>query len=255
MAQIKIKDELFDRPALNVHVVERGTHARTGWLPCHIGNNVEFSTAKLESYCIAQWEPIVYDSLLVAAAVEFGDRTQRRPAMSWARDLQLIVPVHDPDRWNDRRVLDALRDVLNFLTGDRWEVGFCKRRQALTAPGQGQFNLPQGLSAVIPFSDGLDSRCVGGLMARELGDKLIRVRLGSKTSDARSRAKGIHLLRSPTACRPGAKIRGIQCAITRIQICAHQRAGCVSGEGRPSHRTGKRAGRSRPCPGYGWTSL
>jgi hypothetical protein len=183
MAQIKIKDELFDRPALNVHVVERGTHARSGWLACHIGNNVEFSTSKLESYCVAPWEPIVYDALLVAAAVEFGDRTQRRPAMSWARDLQLIVPVHDPDRWNDKRVLEALHDVLNFLTGDRWQVGFCKRRQALTAPGQGKFNLPAGISAVIPFSDGLDSRCVAGLLGREMGDKLIRVRLGSKTCD------------------------------------------------------------------------
>lgn len=183
MAQTKITDELFDRPALNVHVVERGTHARSGWLACHIGNNVEFSTAKLESYCIAQWEPIVYDALLVAAAVEFADRTQRRPALSWARELQLIVPVHDPDRWNDRRVLDALHDVLNFLTGDRWEISFCKRRQALTAPGQGQFNLPAGISAVIPFSDGLDSRCVAGLLGREMGDKLIRVRLGSKTCD------------------------------------------------------------------------
>jgi hypothetical protein len=103
-AQVEIEDEIFSRPALNVHVAERGTPARSGWLSCHIGSNVEFSTSRLETYCITQWEPTVYDALLVAAAVEFADRSQRRPAMSWSRDLQLMIPVHDPDRWNDRRV-------------------------------------------------------------------------------------------------------------------------------------------------------
>jgi 7-cyano-7-deazaguanine synthase in queuosine biosynthesis len=188
-AQVEIEDEIFSRPALKVHVVEKGTPARRDWLSCHIGRNVEFSTSRLETYCITQWEPIVYDALLVAAAVEFADRTQRRPAMSWSRDLQLTIPVHDPDRWNGRRVTDALHDVLNFLTGDQWQIDFYKRRQTLTPPVQGQFNLPVGVAAVIPFSDGLDSRCVAGLLGREMGDRLIRVRLGSKTCD------GKHLLR------------------------------------------------------------
>ena len=188
-AQVEIEDEIFSRPALNVHVAERGTPARSGWLSCHIGSNVEFSTSRLETYCITQWEPTVYDALLVAAAVEFADRSQRRPAMSWSRDLQLMIPVHDPDRWNDRRVTDTLHDVLNFLTGDQWQISFYKRRQTLTPPAQGQFNLPAGVAAVIPYSDGLDSRCVAGLLGREMGDRLIRVRLGSKTCD------GKHLLR------------------------------------------------------------
>ena len=184
-AQFEIADELFSRPALDVHVVERGTSTRSGWLSCHIGGNVEFSIAKLETYCITQWDPMVYDALLVAAAVEFADRTQRRPAMSWGRDLQLMIPVHDPDRWNDRRVIEALHDVLNFLTGDRWQISFYKRRQTLKAPAQGRFDLPAAISAVIPFSDGLDSRCVAGLLGREMGDRLIRVRLGSKTCDGK----------------------------------------------------------------------
>lgn len=50
----------------------------------------------------------------------------------------------------------------------------------MNAPRQVCFILPDQSSAVIPFSDGLDSRAVGGLMAREMGDRLIRVRLGSK---------------------------------------------------------------------------
>jgi hypothetical protein len=181
-----IKAALFSRPSIGIHVVEPGTHARRGWVRCEVDRNVEFSTARLESYCIAEWDPIVYDALLVAAAAEFGDRTQRRPSLSWQRDIQLIIPVHEPDRWRDRGVSDSLHDALNFLTGDRWQVGFCERSQPLTPPRQGQLNLPAVLSAVIPFSDGLDSRCVAGILAREMGDRLIRIRLGSKTCDGKA---------------------------------------------------------------------
>ena len=182
---VEIKNELFSRPSIRVHVVESGTPTRKGWVSCHIGRNVDFSTERLESYCIAQWDPIVYDALLVAAAVEFADKKRRRPSLSWGRDIELLVPVHKPDRWNDKRVSDALHDVLNLLTGDRWRIGFYKRKKALNPPQQGHFNLPIDLKAVIPFSDGLDSRCVAGILGREMGDKLIRVRLGTKTSDSK----------------------------------------------------------------------
>jgi hypothetical protein len=53
--------------------------------------------------------------MLVAAAVEFADRVQRRPQMSWQRDLQLVIPVHDPRHWNSKPVSDALHEVLNFF--------------------------------------------------------------------------------------------------------------------------------------------
>jgi hypothetical protein len=172
-------------PSISVDVVEDGARSPRGWLRCHIGGNIEFSTARLETYCFAGWDPIVYDALLLAAAVEVGDRTLHRTAVRWERQIELRVPVHDPDRWADKAVSEALHNALNFLTGDHWHVTFGKRRQPVAPPAQGHFDLPEGLTAVIPFSDGLDSRIVAGLVARELGDKLIRVRLGSKTSDAR----------------------------------------------------------------------
>jgi hypothetical protein len=190
MAQIN--DGRFSRPLLQIHVVEPGTPARKGWLRCLIGGNVEFSTLLLESYCIAAWEPVVYDALLVAAAVEFADKTQHRPSLSWHRDFELVVPVHEPRRWNDKRVSEALRDVLNFLTGDQWQIEFTKRVKPYDAPAQWQFNLPTGLNAVIPFSDGMDSRCVAGILAREMGDTLIRVRLGSKAKDGKDLSRQRH---------------------------------------------------------------
>src|SRR5262249_53068949 len=111
-------------PLICVDVVERGMRARRGWDRCEVGTNLRFDTAKMESYFFATWEPVLFDALLVAAAVEFCDKTQRRAASGWARTVALRIPVHEPDRWNRKAVLEALRGALNFLTGDQWEISF-----------------------------------------------------------------------------------------------------------------------------------
>ncbi len=177
----KIKEAPYPTAsAIAIHVAEPGTRKPKGYLRCEIGENVEFSTQSLESYFFAQWEPVAYDALLVAAAVEFADRTLRRPTYGWRRQLELRIPVHDPSRWSDRRVAEALHDVLDFLTGDHWHIEFYERSRPETQPQQGLLSLHPGVEAVIPFSNGLDSRAVAGLMAREMANKLVRVRLGSK---------------------------------------------------------------------------
>src|SRR5262245_47342673 len=48
------------------------------------------------------------------------------------------------------------------------------------------FSLGNDKSAVIPFSDGLDSLAAASLAARELGKSLVRVRLGRKKYHPRS---------------------------------------------------------------------
>ncbi len=177
------KELAFERPRIAVHVAEPGTRARRGATRCEINKNVSFSTESLESYFFARWEPRAYDALLVAAAAEFADRTQKRSAFIWEREIDLTIPVHDPDRWNDRRVADALRDVLAFLTGDRWSIEFYKRSAPASQPRQGLLSINADVKAVIPFSNGLDSRAVAGLISQELGDKLVRIRLGAKVQD------------------------------------------------------------------------
>ena len=225
---------MHEPPTITVHVVEPGTRRRRGWLPCQINRNVEFKTDRLETYCLATWDPIVYDALLVAAAAEFADRTQHRPAMAWQRNIELHIPVHDPDRWRDNHVADSLHDALDFLTGDRWQITFYARNHALEPPRQGQFCIPDGSSAFIPFSDGLDSRCVAGLMARELRDKLIRVRLRPKTCDGRVLSRQRHPFTSvPYRVRQGkrtfaessARSRGFKFALLSGI------AACLSGAG------------------------
>jgi hypothetical protein len=73
-------DYLEELVAVRVDVAEPGAQNRRGWERCGIGENLAFSTARMETYFFAQWEPALYDALLVAAAVEFCDRIQRRPA-------------------------------------------------------------------------------------------------------------------------------------------------------------------------------
>lgn len=172
-----------DLPSVRISVVEKGGRARSGWTQCEIGTNLIFSAEPLASYFFAEWEPVIFDALLVAAAVEFCDKTQRRPALGWGRDIALNLPVHDPAHWRSKAVHDSLHNALELLTGDRWQITFVNRKRDAASPQQGLFNLPTGALGVVPFSDGLDSRAIGALLAKEHGDKIVRVRLGPKTSD------------------------------------------------------------------------
>jgi hypothetical protein len=154
--------------------------ARQGMLHCVIDEHLWFDTTKMESYFFAQWEPVLYDALLLAAAVEFCDITKHRPPRGWGRDIRLRLPVHDPAQWHQEEVVRTLHDALDFLTGDRWQVTVYARPKPAPQPRQGLFSLGYDKSAVIPFSDGLDSWVVAGLASRELGESLVRVRLGGK---------------------------------------------------------------------------
>lgn len=177
--------ETLKLPAYRVDVVEPGRRSQSGWVRCEIGENLEFDTAGLAAYCLADWDERVYDAFVLAAAVQFCDHTKSRPSMGWGRDLELRVPVHEPEHWNSAQVSGALHDVLSFLTGDRWQIMFTARQAAAPSPPQGQFAMPDGSRVVTPYSDGLDSRAVAGLMEQEYGHKLIRVRLGSRALTGR----------------------------------------------------------------------
>jgi 7-cyano-7-deazaguanine synthase in queuosine biosynthesis len=175
-----LQENSQELPSIRVDVVEPGIAAQPGMLCCVIGENLWFDTTKMESYFFAQWEPVLYDAFLLAAAVEFCDITKRRPKQGWGREIQLRIPVHNPRHWGRDDVVRALHDALNFLTGDRWQVTVYQRQHPFPQPRQGLFSLSNDKSAVIPFSDGLDSLTVASLTARELGESLVRVRLGRK---------------------------------------------------------------------------
>jgi hypothetical protein len=166
-------------PLRRVDVTEVGAKPRRGWNQCKINRDVRFSTEHLESYCFAEWDERVYDALLVAAVVEYCDRLQRRPSHSWGRKFEVRIPVHSTSLWQNRNVSKSLSEALAFLTGDEWIFEFAPRKKAAIKLGQTQFDLPETCAAVIPFSDGLDSRAVAALSMMEIGESLVRVRIGT----------------------------------------------------------------------------
>jgi 7-cyano-7-deazaguanine synthase in queuosine biosynthesis len=167
-------------PVVRVAVLENGQRAPANWQPCIIGSNLDFSTDRLESYCLASWKEIVFDALIVAAAVEFCDRIQKRPALSWGRDFYLTIPVHDVAHWNSKPVHAALIEALEFLTGDKWQIEFAPRRKPHEVNRQSYLAIPLDITTIIPFSDGIDSRAVSALQEKELGSKVCRVQLGPR---------------------------------------------------------------------------
>lgn len=167
-----------------VDVVEEGRSAGKGRIRCAIDEHLKFDTEGIEAYCLARWNATVYDAFVVGAAVQFCDHTMRRPSTGWHRDIALRVPVHNPDHWRSAAVSDALHDALSFLTGDRWRIDFIRRRRDFVPARQQRFDLPRSC-VVMPFSDGLDSYLMAGLLQREHGDALVRVRLGSTASAKR----------------------------------------------------------------------
>lgn len=101
------------------------------------------------------------DLLSVALAVTAGDRLVRRDqtADKWTRDIDLVIPVSNPDRWTS--IVPALLELLGFLTGDRWTLHFVgggmtvhqlyDRRREWRRPAR-----PAG-DCVCLFSGGMDS--------------------------------------------------------------------------------------------------
>lgn len=183
----KIKKASTVETSTPIDVVESSGPHKRGRIKCEIGRQIEFDTANLESYLFATRDPVVYDTLLLAAAVEFADRLIPRSKMTWERKISLNIPVHDLSHWTSSPVSNTLRNSLGFLTGDLWDITFYAASKPIEYPQPGLFSLPSGIEAVMPFSDGLDSRAVAGLMSLQMGNQLLRVRLGTKDYDGKAR--------------------------------------------------------------------
>ncbi|MEM7547708.1 MAG: 7-cyano-7-deazaguanine synthase [Pseudomonadota bacterium] len=183
-----------------------------------VGRDIEFSTSDLESYATANWDPVVYDAMVVAAAVEYCDRSLRRSSRFWARQFAIKVPVHEPNRWKAPGVLNSLCDALRFLTGDIWSFEFVTRMQSVSKPRQGYLEIPSQTRATLAFSDGMDSRAVAGIVKAEYGHALVRVRLGSKRSDKPKKGEPFaaipyKLKKKVQNAEPSARNRGFRFAL------------------------------------------
>lgn len=100
------------------------------------------------------------DLLVLAAHVQAADTRISRAEQSqdsWTREVRLVVPVSDPARWNAAAL--TLKKALDFLTGDRWTIGFRARpaRFAAIAQAAPPTLITPPFDSLSLFSGGLDS--------------------------------------------------------------------------------------------------
>ena len=100
------------------------------------------------------------DLLVLAAHVHAADTRISRTEQSqdsWTREIRLVVPVSDPVRWGTATA--TLKKSLDFLTGDRWTIGFRARpaRLATIAEEAPPSLICPPFDSLSLFSGGLDS--------------------------------------------------------------------------------------------------
>ncbi len=100
---------------------------------------------------------IALDLLILAVAVQIADTRISRSLNSedsWTREIDLTVPVSDPQRWTSAAPL--LQRMLKFLSGDMWCLRFTKHAASIVAKAA---RLPIGAphNLVALFSGGMDS--------------------------------------------------------------------------------------------------
>lgn len=168
---------------VGIDVVEPGECAREGRIKVDMGSNFSFSTERLESYAFATWKPVIFDAMVVAAAVEYSDKLIIRPASGWTRKISIRIPVHNPEQWAAPDVSSTLIDALEFLTGDYWDFEFIRRSASAPEPSQKHLFKLLNTKAVLAYSDGMDSRAVAEILKETYDNKLVRVRVGPKKMD------------------------------------------------------------------------
>lgn len=103
--------------------------------------------------------------VFVTDKVALRDETRDR----WTRDLELVVPVSEPDTW--REASTPLHEALSFLSGDRWSVEFTELPRAPVGAVQESVHFEDAVSL---FSGGLDS-LAGVIELLDTGQRLVLV--------------------------------------------------------------------------------
>lgn len=173
----------IDVPHVRIEAIEEKHRSRTRGIKCVIGRNVVVDPQVLSAYCCLH--PLttrMHDLILLAGVAAFADKiVKRRHSVAWRRDLDVAVPVYEPDFWGQNHVIGILQETLGFLTGDVWKFTFRPRRTAPPTIAQPHLGLGHGRASVMPYSDGLDSFAAARITTvSDRGAALILVTAGRK---------------------------------------------------------------------------
>jgi len=127
---------------------------------CLLVRDLEIHHEILEDYFFQLLKPTEYDLIQLVGVVAFADRTFQASSFAGMGTSFFNCDACFTKSQNGKISLlyKLLRDTLHFLTGDVWTLRFVQRKspsEFLTR--QGKMSLRQHYSAVLPFSNGLDS--------------------------------------------------------------------------------------------------
>ena len=155
-----------------------------------LGHGIGGALASLKKIGVLPSE-IGIDVLVLAAHVHAADTRISRAEQSqdsWTREIRLVVPVSEPARWAAAE--PTLKKALDFLTGDRWTIGFRARptRFATIAQVVPPSLIAPPFDSISLFSGGLDS-LIGAIDQLEDGTTPLLVSHSgdSATSDAQKK--------------------------------------------------------------------
>lgn len=96
------------------------------------------------------------DLLILAAHVQAADTRLSREKTSqdnWTRELGMVIPVKEPALW--QKTIPVLQQILNFLTGDVWNIAFRSRPKHVNSLKESVSESEYNRLSL--FSGGLDS--------------------------------------------------------------------------------------------------
>lgn len=130
------------------------------------------------------------DLLVLACAAYAADNSVNRYKNSddgWTRQFHLFVPVSDPVLWQPQQEL--ISKILNFLTGDLWEISFRQSSTTITVSNKALKPTEYLSDTVCLFSGGMDS-FIGAMKLLQEGKRplLVGHAKSSDVSDFRNRA-------------------------------------------------------------------
>lgn len=149
------------------------------------------------------------DLAVVAAHVHAADTRISRAEESqdsWTREIRLVIPVHDPQRWSAAAA--TLTKLLNFLTGDFWTLQFRPRPGsfATITPSNAASLLAPPFTALSLFSGGLDS-AIGAIDLLEAGQEPLLVSHWGESAVSDAQNKVFNELKRRYPGRPFDRVR------------------------------------------------
>jgi 7-cyano-7-deazaguanine synthase in queuosine biosynthesis len=115
------------------------------------------------------------DFLNVAATVYAADTCIERHKYaddSWTRQFHLFIPVSQPALWQSQDAL--LAEILNFLTGDIWQLTFRQSSENITVTKRNMTPTTYNTDTICLFSGGMDS-FLGAMQLLESGKRPLLV--------------------------------------------------------------------------------